>query len=220
MQDETARVEDVLLEKFASDSLVRCFVQASGVSFEGILDPCVHAPPLSHPVQTYLANYCLIDRLLKILRLSTSLTSSLSHPPFFSRLSESLERSTKAVVKLNLLRFTKVICECHPDKATLVERFGLAEIVERLSRQDGAVLVRELAKEILPGLLFGGDARDPAASSWYTSSSTAGEEKLGRMMKSEGRKEGKKSSQLRRTLSENIATDALHPIVTVQPYAM
>ncbi|KIY55323.1 STE/STE11/CDC15 protein kinase [Cryptococcus deuterogattii 99/473] len=197
MQDETARVEDVLLEKFASDSLVRCFVQASGVSFEGILDP-----------------------LLKILRLSTSLTSSLSHPPFFSRLSESLERSTKAVVKLNLLRLTKVICECHPDKATLVERFGLAEIVERLSRQDGAVLVRELAKEILPGLLFGGDARDPAASSWYTSSSTAGEEKLGRMMKSEGRKEGKKSSQLRRTLSENIATDALHPIVTVQPYAM
>lgn len=197
MQDETARVEDVLLEKFASDSLVRCFVQASGVSFEGILDP-----------------------LLKILRLSTSLTSSLSHPPFFSRLSESLERSTKAVVKLNLLRLTKVVCECHPDKATLVERFGLAEIVERLSRQDGAVLVRELAKEILPGLLFGGDARDPTASLWYTSSSTAGEEKAGRMMKSEGRKEGKRSSQLRRTLSENVATDALHPIVTVQPYAM
>nr|KIR86181.1 STE/STE11/CDC15 protein kinase [Cryptococcus tetragattii IND107] len=197
MQDETARVEDDLLEKFASDSLVRCFVQASGVSFEGILDP-----------------------LLKILRLSTSLTSSLSHPPFFSRLSESLERSTKAVIKLNLLRLTKVVCECHPDKATLVERFGLAEIVERLSRQDGAVLVRELAKEILPGLLFGGDARDPAASSWYTSSSTAGEEKVGRMRKSEGRKEGKRSSQLRRTLSENVATDALHPIVTVQPYAM
>nr|KIR47073.1 STE/STE11/CDC15 protein kinase [Cryptococcus bacillisporus CA1280] len=197
MQDETARVEDVLLEKFASDSLVRCFVQASGVSFEGILDP-----------------------LLKILRLSTSLTSSLSHPPFFSRLSESLERSTKAVVKLNLLRLTKVVCECHPDKTTLVERFGLAEIVERLSRQDGAVLVRELAKEILPGLLFGSDARDPAASSWYTNSNTAGEEKVGRMMKSEGRKEGKRSSQLRRTLSENVATDDLHPIVTVQPYAM
>ncbi|WVO23738.1 uncharacterized protein IAS62_005094 [Cryptococcus decagattii] len=197
MQDETARVEDVLLEKFASDSLVRCFVQASGVSFEGILDP-----------------------LLKILRLSTCLTSSLSHPPFFSRLSESLERSTKAVVKLNLLRLTKVVCECHPDKATLVERFGLADIVERLSRQDGAVLVRELAKEILPGLLFGSDAQDPAASSWYTNSSTAGEEKVGRMMKSERRKEGKRSSQLRRTLSENVATDALHPIVTVPPYAM
>lgn len=41
MQDETARVEEVLLEKSASDRLVRCFVQASGISFEGILDSYV-----------------------------------------------------------------------------------------------------------------------------------------------------------------------------------
>lgn len=39
MSDETARVEDVLLEKNASESLVKSFVHASGVSFEGILDP-------------------------------------------------------------------------------------------------------------------------------------------------------------------------------------
>ena len=39
MQDETARVEDVLEEPLSSDKLVQCFVQASGVSFEGILDP-------------------------------------------------------------------------------------------------------------------------------------------------------------------------------------
>ncbi len=39
MQDETARVEDVLLEKTASESLIKCFVEASAVSFEGILDP-------------------------------------------------------------------------------------------------------------------------------------------------------------------------------------
>ena len=43
MQDETARVEDVLLEQSATDSIVQVFVQASGVSFEGILDPCVIA---------------------------------------------------------------------------------------------------------------------------------------------------------------------------------
>lgn len=41
MSDETARVEDVLLDKAASESLVMSFVQASGVSFEGILDPSV-----------------------------------------------------------------------------------------------------------------------------------------------------------------------------------
>ncbi len=39
MQDETARVEDVLLEEPASKSLVKAFVQASGASFEGVLDP-------------------------------------------------------------------------------------------------------------------------------------------------------------------------------------
>lgn len=167
--------------------------------------------------QTYLANLYPINRLLKLLRLSTSLTSSLSHPPFFSRLSESLERSTKAVIKLNLLRLTKVVCECHPDKATLVERFGLAQIVERLSKQDGAVLVRELAKEILPGLLFGGDAPNPAASLRYACSGTVGEEMNGKTMKSGGRMEGKRSSRLRRTLSENVATDVLHPAPPVAP---
>ena len=39
MSDETARVEDVLLEKSAADKMIQAFVQASGVSFEGILDP-------------------------------------------------------------------------------------------------------------------------------------------------------------------------------------
>ncbi|OCF73077.1 STE/STE11/CDC15 protein kinase [Kwoniella mangroviensis CBS 8886] len=138
MLDETARVEDVLLEKSASDSLVKCFVQASGVSFEGILDP-----------------------LIKILRLSTSLTSSISHPQFYTRLSETLERSTHAAIKLNLLRLTRVVCDTHPDRQNLVIRFGLKNVIERLSKQDSAILVRELAKEVLPGLLFGNDSPDP-----------------------------------------------------------
>lgn len=41
MHDETARVEDKLLEKPAIECLVKAFVQASGASFEGILDPYV-----------------------------------------------------------------------------------------------------------------------------------------------------------------------------------
>lgn len=45
MQDETARVEDVLLEKDSTDSLCKCFVQSSTVAFENILDPCVYEPP-------------------------------------------------------------------------------------------------------------------------------------------------------------------------------
>ncbi|WVQ72942.1 hypothetical protein IAR50_002504 [Cryptococcus sp. DSM 104548] len=196
MQDETARVEDVLLEQDSCDSLVMCFVQASGVSFEGILDP-----------------------FLKILRLSTSLTSSLSHPPFFSRLSESLERSLKAVTKLNLLRLTKAICESHPDRQNLVERFGLADIVERLSRQDGAVLVRELAKEVLPGLLFGGDVADPAAEMVRELvEARDGRYRDSSRERSDGRREEvRKSSQLRRALSENVVSDSLNPHPPVPP---
>ncbi|ODN74331.1 hypothetical protein L202_06748 [Cryptococcus amylolentus CBS 6039] len=196
MQDETARVEDVLLEQDSCDSLAMCFVQASGVSFEGILDP-----------------------FLKILRLSTSLTSSLSHPPFFSRLSDSLERSSKAVTKLNLLRLTKAICESHPDRQTLVERFSLADIVERLSRQDGAVLVRELAKEVLPGLLFGSDVPDLGGEVVREELDARDGSFRSSRGKSDGRREGvKTSSQLRRTLSENVVSDALHPHTRPEPH--
>ena len=95
--------------------------------------------------------------LLKILRLSTSVTSAISTTPFFHRLADSLSQSNRAVVKLNLLRLTRVVCDNHPDRATLVSRFDLAEIVDRLAKQDEAILVRELAKEIYPSLLFGND---------------------------------------------------------------
>lgn len=95
--------------------------------------------------------------LLKILRLSTSVTSSISTTPFFRRLSDALSHPHRAVVKLNLLRLTRVVCDNHPDRATLVSRFDLAKIVDRLAKQDEAILVRELAKEIYPSLLFGND---------------------------------------------------------------
>lgn len=134
MQDETARVEDILLQHHSTDSLAKCFVQSSGVSFESILDP-----------------------FLKILRMSTPLTSAISTTPCLRRLADALERPAKAVTKLNLLRITRAVCESHPDRQTLVSRFSLASIVDKLAKQDDAVLVRELAKEIYPSLLFGGD---------------------------------------------------------------
>ena len=58
----------------------------------------------------------------------------------------------KAVVRLNLLRLLKTICDVHPNRTALVEKYGLYEIVETLSKQDAAVLVRELARDILPSL--------------------------------------------------------------------
>jgi hypothetical protein len=94
---------------------------------------------------------------LKILRLSQPVTHQIATPSFFRRLTDSLTRSTKAVIKLHLLRLTRVVCAEHPDRANVVTRFGLAETVEKLGKRDDAVLVRELAKEIYPSLLFGNE---------------------------------------------------------------
>lgn len=72
---------------------------------------------------------------------------------------EWLGKKAKAVVKLNLLRITRVICDSHPDRAGLVQQYGLAESVDRLAHQDEAVLVREMAKEIAPVLRYGAQAQ-------------------------------------------------------------
>jgi hypothetical protein len=93
----------------------------------------------------------LTSSLLKILRLSASLVTAISQPPLLEHLCTSLSRPLKAVIKLNVLRLTKILFENHSNIADLA-RFGIREVVEKLARQDEAVLVRELAKEILPAL--------------------------------------------------------------------
>jgi hypothetical protein len=88
---------------------------------------------------------------LKICRLSRAVTIGISKSQFFKRLLDRLNHS-KAVVRLTLLRILKAICDVHPNRIALVERYGVYETVEKLSKQDQAVLVRELAREILPSL--------------------------------------------------------------------
>jgi hypothetical protein len=136
LQDDTARVEDELLRYAeAIDALAKCFVNSKANSFENLLDP-----------------------FLKIIRLSTPLTLAISKSPaFFKRIVDRLQGAgkAKAVVRLNLLKILRGVCDVHPNKAMLVERYGLLSVVERLSRDGGdggAVLVRELAREIVPAL--------------------------------------------------------------------
>ena len=132
LQDETARVEDELLKPEAIDALLKCFVTAKTNSFENLLDP-----------------------FLKITRLSTSVTIAMTKSSaFFKRIIDRLGQNSRAVVRLNLLRILRGVCEVHPNRAMLVERYGLLGVVEKLSRGggDGAVLVRELAREIVPAL--------------------------------------------------------------------
>jgi hypothetical protein len=45
MQDETARVEDALLDRDATLAIMNCFVQSSGSHLEKVIDRCVF--PLS-----------------------------------------------------------------------------------------------------------------------------------------------------------------------------
>ncbi|KAF8895111.1 hypothetical protein BD779DRAFT_1497502 [Infundibulicybe gibba] len=132
LQDETARVEDALMKPEATDALLNCFVTAKANSFENLLDP-----------------------FLKITRLSTAITIAMTKSSaFFKRIIDRLGNNSKAVVRLNLLRVLRTVCEVHPNRVMLVERYGLLGVVERLSRGggDGAVLVRELAREIVPTL--------------------------------------------------------------------
>jgi hypothetical protein len=128
LQDETARVEDQLSRPDALEALLKCFVIAKANSFENLLDP-----------------------FLKICRISNAVSIGMAKSQFFKRVIDRLNHS-KAVVRLNLLRIVRAVCEVHPNRTILVEKYGIYEIVSRLSKEDGAVLVRELAREILPTL--------------------------------------------------------------------
>jgi hypothetical protein len=72
----------------------------------------------------------------------------MAKPPVFQRLLERL-RYPKAIVRLNLLRILRTICDVHPQRQGLIAQYDLLDAVEQLAENDKAVLVKELAKEIL-----------------------------------------------------------------------
>ncbi|KAG8716348.1 hypothetical protein FRC09_015862 [Ceratobasidium sp. 395] len=129
LQDETSRVEEFLIQADSLEAMLKCFTTSKANSFEKLLDP-----------------------FLKICRLSQSITLGISSKSqFFQRITDRLGHG-KAVTRLNLLRILRAVFDIHPDRSGLVRRYGLVDVVERLSKNDAAVLVRELAREILPAL--------------------------------------------------------------------
>ncbi|GAA5906712.1 hypothetical protein JCM6882_003280 [Rhodosporidiobolus microsporus] len=127
LQDEPGRVEDCLLDATAVEALVRLFCKTKATVFDNLLEP-----------------------LHKILRTSPALASRLAvQSGFLKRIIERLERASKAVVRLNLLRITKTVFDAltdrrDRDKAVKV----LAGPVGRLAEEDKAVLSRQLAKSL------------------------------------------------------------------------
>ena len=129
VSDFRAQAEAKIFEQLqlpsAISSIARAFTTSKANSFENILEP-----------------------LFKLLRLSADLACLMGKPEVFQRLLERL-RHPKAIVRLNLLRILRTICDVHPQRQGLIAQYELFDAVEQLAENDKAVLVKELAKEIL-----------------------------------------------------------------------
>jgi hypothetical protein len=129
MTDFRAQAESKVFEHLrlpsAVSSIIRAFTTSSPNSFENLLEP-----------------------LFKLLRLNTALACLMAKPEVFQCLLERL-RHPKAVVRLNLLRILRTICDVHPQRQGLIAQYALFDAVEKLAESDKAVLVKELAKEIM-----------------------------------------------------------------------
>ncbi|BGP24123.1 Protein kinase of the Mitotic Exit Network [Rhodotorula toruloides] len=127
LQDESVRVEACLLEQSSLDALVRLFCKEKGTTFENLLEP-----------------------LHKILRASSTLASRLAvQSGFLKRTVDRLERASKAVARLNLLRIIKTVFDSLADRRDRDKAIQiLGAPIIRLAQEDKAVLSRQLAKTL------------------------------------------------------------------------
>lgn len=126
LQEETAKVEENLLSSAAfSAAIIQCFNESKADAFENLLEP-----------------------LQKLLRLSPPVAASLAHPDIFSRTISKLH-ARKALVRLNLLRVIRSICDASDEQGALIRTYGLLDSVTELAKHDPAILVREMANELV-----------------------------------------------------------------------
>ncbi|CAK4010492.1 Cytokinesis sepH [Lecanosticta acicola] len=128
LQEETAKVEEHLLAPSIcfAEKMVVCFNESKADVVEGLLEP-----------------------LQKLLRLSPAVAASLSQGSLFERVRMRLVGGKKPVVRLNLLRVIRSICEACEDQGSLLRQYGLLDAVKDLERHDPAILVRNLAEELV-----------------------------------------------------------------------
>ncbi|KAH6604533.1 ste ste11 cdc15 kinase, partial [Trichoderma cornu-damae] len=136
LQEETANVESHLMDNNFSRAIVACF----GTNRLNAFD------------------FNLLEPLLKLLRLSPGLTTSLAKPEMFAGITQRLGHK-KAVVRLNLLRLVRAIMDvCEPgvlgsgDGARTLnsaQMRSLMDSIQILAEKDSAVLARNLASELV-----------------------------------------------------------------------
>lgn len=127
LQEETARVEDHLLENqnFTS-AIVAALTSSKSTSFENLLEP-----------------------LQKLLRLSPPLAASMARSGhLFETLGQKLMHN-KPAIRLNLLRIIGSICDSTEEGGFLLDQYGLYDVIRELSFSDSAVLVRSMAGELV-----------------------------------------------------------------------
>ncbi|KAF1967604.1 hypothetical protein BU23DRAFT_482978 [Bimuria novae-zelandiae CBS 107.79] len=127
LQEETARVEQYLLSSNFSTAIITSYTspELSQSNFENMLEP-----------------------LQKLVRLSPPIAASLAVPEIFSRTVQKLGHKD-AVTRLNLLRILDAICYATEDECTLIRQFGVYDTIVHLSEHDHAVLVRQMAGELV-----------------------------------------------------------------------
>ncbi|KAH8671203.1 cell division control protein [Xylariales sp. PMI_506] len=130
LQEETAKVEGHLINGNFTGAIVSCFN--------------------SQKINAFDPN--LLEPLLKLLRLSPSLSSSLAKSDMFSGIAQKLGHK-KAVVRLNLLRLVRNILDSRETDYFSSPRDkqlrSLLEGIQTLAEKDSAVLVRNLAAELV-----------------------------------------------------------------------
>ncbi|KAM0588996.1 hypothetical protein ACHAQF_002262 [Verticillium nonalfalfae] len=136
LQEETAKVESHLLDGKFTNAIVACFD--------------------TNKINTFDSN--LLEPLLKLLRLSPAICGSLAMPEMFAGIGQRLGHK-KAVVRLNLLRLVRNIMDtCEMDamgtgngSSSLNSRQvqSLVGAIQTLADKDSAVLVRNLASELV-----------------------------------------------------------------------
>ena len=155
LQEETAKVEKYLLEGNFIEAIVQCFNAPKASAFD----------------------YNLLEPLQKLLRLSSPVAASLARPDLCTGILQKLNHK-KAVVRLNLLRIVRSICDPSEEQTDSIRGHSLFEAIRRLAENDNAVLVRNMASELVKSNLekdqdSGGAGRPrPGQSSRRTSSYT------------------------------------------------
>ena len=90
----------------------------------------------------------MLEPLQKLVRLSPPIAESLACREIFNRTVQKLGHKD-AVTRLNLLRILRTICDATEEGCTLIKTYHVYDTIIHLSNHDSAILVRQMAEELV-----------------------------------------------------------------------